>query len=278
MHGARRGVVMGAGALAVALLGACGPTGGDTETDSATESGTGATTEASDTSTGAPDALCEAPPDPDAPDPVSPDVSCEQLATPETAGDAMIEIVIRNAGDEPLLVYDRVSGCKHAARYYSLEGSAGGRHLSLPFTNCALEWPGCAAAIDGGDCLLCQTLVNPIYVAPGGSFVSEWDGLLLADVEAPEGCLLEGFEGACATTAQAGAGDYTLTAAAARAADCDEAAGTCVDASDCEGGELDERGACQLVTEEPLALPTTETATARWNGLCGQIELVFAGA
>ena len=52
----------------------------------------------------------------------------------------------------------------------------------------------------------------------------------------------------------------------------------CVTESDCEGGALDENGACALELPEFWEVPEISVTTeASWNGLCDQIELVFGG-
>ncbi len=264
------------------LVAACGPgvdTTGETDASTGDAGESEATGESEGGATGeSQEQLCAQAPDPDGADPIAGEMSCEEFATPTLTGDDSITVVIRNASEEPLLVYDRTHGCHHQARYFDLTGSASGRALYLPSSNCAIDWPSCEAYVNDGGCLLCQTFNPPIYLAPGGYVERAWDGLLLAETVMPGACLPGGGEDlACSVSAQAGAGAYTALAGAARLSDCSEEQMTCVDESDCQEGGLDEHGACLLEPQEFWELPVVVTAETSWNGLCDQIELVLEG-
>ncbi len=262
------------------LVVACGP---GTDTTGETDGGTSDSGETSDGEGGSSGAsqeqLCAEAPDPDGPDPFPGEQSCADFNRPVNGSGALpVTVVIRNASDEALLVYDRVFGCQHEARYFDLSGSASGRSLYLPSTNCALDWPSCGSLLEEDSCLLCQTLNPPIYLAPGGYVEREWDRSLLAELEMPGECLPDGGDAmTCSRYTPAGAGSYTATADAARMSDCSEAEMTCVDESDCQGGALDANGACLLEPQESWDLPIAVTAEASWNGLCDQLELVLGG-
>jgi len=179
----------------------------------------------------------------------------------ESASEAIVTVA--NHLDQPILVMDRVTGCHHVARRFTLNGVAGERTVQAPTTNCQLDWPACEVFLGiDHSCLLCQTLTAPILIEPGGSYDQVWPGRVLAATTFPEGCGSSAGE-SCAVLAPLGPGSYTLESVGARAADCG------IDASMCEGGGLDPSGSCTIIFPEPeWSCDPNLTATQTYDGVC----------
>lgn len=231
--------------LLVVAIAACGPAG----TDAADSS----------SSTGDPAPSCGSP-SPGV-DPFADPVSCDELLTLPVEP-PLISVRIENLTQAAILVDNRTSGCMPPARHFDVVGEMGARAFVAPDDHCPSEWNACATrAPDWGGCLLCETLVSPIYIEPGGSFQQTWEAWVLADVDLPALCSDAGAIG-CAAATPLAAGTFTAVAhAMAAPPDC----ACTVDAlGSCPSGEP----GCDV---EPTLRAETEH-----DGVCPTLELVFS--
>lgn len=193
----------------------------------------------------------------------TPDVCTAYFGEPPPSG-AEVEVVIINDRDEPILLDERGSGCHHAARWFELDGEHEGHAVWLPLSNCEIDWPSCREFTDDASpCELCDTLIFPIYIEPGGRFITTYATLATIDVELPAECSITGAPEQCWAPTSLPAGTYQLRAYAGLASDCISEDCSC---------EVDENGSC-IAPDWPNE--SNLEATLEWDTECDVIELTF---
>ena len=181
-------------------------------------------------------------------------------------GGTEVEVVFRNARDEPILLVERGVGCDRAPRWLLMEGSLEGYAVNWPFNSCYVDWPGCANYLpedEAPGCLLCQSIFYPIYIEPGGRFVTTWDSFMTVETELPANCSIDGLAHSCWAASAIPAGSYPVTAVAAPLSACE--------GEDCSC-EVDSEGSC--VAPELAIWPPPFEAQAQWEAGC-DLEIVF---
>lgn len=246
--------------LGLILAVGCGPDSVDADTDS----GSGADEVG--------DARCEYA-DFEVPPLDEPDACASYFGDPPLAfepRDVPLEIV--NARDEAVLIYEQGSGCQHAPRWFSLTGSYAEREVWLPLTNCETQWPSCATYSEAPPtCLLCQTFHAPIYIEPGGRFLTTWRAAAALDVELPASCSVAGEATSCWAPTPLPPQTYSLEALGQPASECDLVNCSCT--PDADGScpvDLGPDGDYAVVFDE-LSL----SASLEWSSACNAISLRF---
>lgn len=182
------------------------------------------------------------------------------------AGGTEVEVVFRNARDEPILLVERGVGCDRAPRWLLMESTLEGFAVNWPFQSCYVDWPGCANYLPEDEvpgCLLCQSIFYPIYIEPGGRFVTTWDSFMTVETELPADCSIDGMAHSCWAASAIPAGSYPVTAAAAPLSACE--------GDDCSC-EVDSDGSC--VAPEFAVWPPALEAQVQWEAGC-DLEIVF---
>lgn len=194
--------------------------------------------------------------------------TCDAYAHTQAMPEQQV-VVLHNNTSAPILVFDRVSGCQHIARRFTLSGTAGTRQIHAHTSNCELDWPACEMFL-GVDksCLLCQTLHPPAYIEPGGTFTQTWIPAVLATTQMPDSCTGSG-EQTCGVAVPLGPGNYVLEAIGAPASNCG------IEVANCQGGAVDADGSCLVELPEDFACEPTMTATGQYNGTCQDAGITF---
>ncbi len=116
---------------------------------------------------------------------------------------------------------------------------------------------------DSPACSLCETIHPPIYIEPGGRFVSSWTSVVALEVEFPAACTSAGSAVQCWAPSALPPGTYQLRAVAGLASDCASADCSC---------EVDEDRSC-VAADSPTAADLE--ATLEWSTECDRIALTF---
>jgi len=193
----------------------------------------------------------------------TPDVCTAYLGDPPPSA-TDVDVVVVNHRDEPILLVDQGSGCGHSPQWFQLDGEHEGHAVWLPLTNCGPDWPSCRVVGEIPTvCRLCLTLHPPMYIAPGGRFLTTYTTLATIEVELPAACTFSGAPEQCWAPTSLPPGTYQLRASAGLASDCIS--------SDCSC-EADQNGSC-VAADSPNE--SNLEATLAWNTECDVIELTF---
>jgi hypothetical protein len=191
-----------------------------------------------------------------------PDVCTAYLGDSPTGTD--VEVIITNAGDEAILLMNQSSGCEPPPQWFHVDGELEGHAVWLPTSSCHLDWPSCLSFTDGSSpCELCETLRQPIYIEPGGRFVTSWTAQAAIEVEFPATCSITGAAEQCWVPTALPSGTYQLRAFAGLASDCASADCSC---------EVDENGSCNA---PDFPNESNLEATLAWSTECDVVEIAF---